>query len=179
MLVIGADTMSRIVDYQDRATCVLFGDGAGALLIEPAEDGEAGLIDFMHEVDGSGGAYLCMPAGGSARPASHATIDERLHFVHQEGRQVYRYAVSKMQELCNTLLARNGLTIDDVDWLIPHQANQRIITAVADRLGLPLEKTVINIDKFGNTTGGTIPLATHEAIESGRLKKDDLVLMAA
>ncbi len=179
VLVIGADTMSRIVDYQDRATCVLFGDGAGALLIEPTENGEEGLIDFMHEVDGSGGSYLCMPAGGSARPASHETVDERLHFVRQEGRPVYRYAVSKMQELCSALLARNGFTIDDVDWLIPHQANQRIITAVAERLGLPLEKAVINIDKFGNTTGGTIPLATHDAIESGRLKKGDLVLMAA
>ncbi len=179
VLVIGADTMSRIVDYQDRATCVLFGDGAGALLIEPTENGEEGLIDFMHEVDGSGGSYLCMPAGGSARPASHATVDERLHFVHQDGRQVYRYAVSKMQELCSTLLARNDLTIDDVDWLIPHQANRRIITAVAERLGLPIEKAVINIDRFGNTTGGTIPLATQDAIESGRLKKGDLVLMAA
>ncbi len=179
VLVIGADTMSRIVDYQDRATCVLFGDGAGALLIEPAEDEDEGLIDFIHEVDGSGGSYLCMPAGGSARPASHATVDERLHFVHQEGRQVYRYAVSKMHELCSALLARNGLTVDDVDWLIPHQANQRIITAVAERLGLPIEKAVINIDMFGNTTGGTIPLATNDAIESGRLKKGDLVLMAA
>ena len=179
VLVIGADTMSRIVDYRDRATCVLFGDGAGAMLLEPTDDENDGLIDFMHEVDGSGGSYLCMPAGGSARPASHATVDERLHFVHQDGRQVYRYAVSKMQELCNGLLARNGLTIDDVDWLIPHQANQRIITAVAERLGLPLEKTVINIDKFGNTTGGTIPLATNDAIASGRLKKGDIVLMAA
>ncbi len=179
VLVIGADTMSRIVDYQDRATCVLFGDGAGALLIEPSDNDDEGLIDFIHEVDGSGGSYLCMPAGGSAKPASHETVDAREHFVQQEGRQVYRYAVNKMHELCSALLDRNGLTIDDVDWLIPHQANKRIITAVAERLNLPPDKAVINIDKFGNTTGGTIPLATNDAIESGRLKKGDLVLMAA
>jgi 3-oxoacyl-[acyl-carrier-protein] synthase-3 len=180
VLVIGADTMSRIVDYQDRATCVLFGDGAGAMLIEPAEDGEdAGLIDFQHEVDGSGGNYLYMPAGGSRRPATRDTVERREHYVHQDGRQVYRYAVNKMSEICTTLLERNGLTIDDVDLLIPHQANARIITAVAERLKLPLEKAVINIQDYGNTTGGTIPLATHDAIKDGRLKKGDLVLMAA
>jgi len=179
VLVIGADTMSRIVDYRDRATCVLFGDGAGALLVEPTDREDEGLIDFIHEVDGSGGSYLRMPAGGSAKPASHETVDARQHFVQQEGRQVYRYAVNKMHELCGTLLERNGLTVNDVDWLIPHQANKRIITAVAERLKLPIEKAIINIDKFGNTTGGTIPLATNDAIESGRLKKGDLVLMAA
>ena len=180
VLVIGADTMSRIVDFQDRATCVLFGDGAGAMLIEPAEDGEdAGLIDFQHEVDGSGGNYLYMPAGGSRRPATRDTVERREHYVHQDGRQVYRYAVNKMSEICTTLLERNGLTIDDVDLLIPHQANARIITAVAERLKLPLEKAVINIQDYGNTTGGTIPLATHDAIKDGRLKKGDLVLMAA
>ena len=180
VLVIGADTMSRIVDYQDRATCVLFGDGAGALLIEGCEEGEdAGLIDFHHEVDGSGGDYLCMPAGGSRKPATHESIDARLHYVHQDGRQVFRYAVSKMHEICRTLLDRNNLTVDDVDVFIPHQANARIISAVADRLGLPPEKAVINIHEYGNTTGGTIPLATRDALESGRLKKGDLVLMAA
>ena len=180
VLVIGADTMSRIVDYQDRATCVLFGDGAGALLIEACDEGEdAGLIDFQHEVDGSGGDYLCMPAGGSRKPATHETIDSRLHYVHQDGRQVFRYAVSKMHEICQTLLDRNNLTVDDIDVFIPHQANARIISAVADRLGLPPEKAVINIHEYGNTTGGTIPLATRDALESGRLKKGDLVLMGA
>lgn len=180
VLVIGADTMSRIVDYEDRATCVLFGDGAGALLLEPAEEGEdVGLIDFQHEIDGSGGNYLYMPGGGSRRPASHETIDNREHFVHQDGRQVYRYAVNKMHDVCRMLLDRNGLTIDDVDLLIPHQANARIIGAVAERLGLPEEKAVINISDYGNTTGGTIPLATHDALTQGRLKKGDLVLMAA
>jgi 3-oxoacyl-[acyl-carrier-protein] synthase-3 len=180
VLVIGADTMSRIVDYEDRSTCVLFGDGAGALLLEPAEEGEdAGLIDFQHEIDGSGGNYLCMPAGGSRRPATHETIHNREHYVHQEGRQVYRYAVNKMYELCQAMLDRHGLTVDDVDLLIPHQANARIISAVAKRLGLPEEKTVINIQNYGNTTGGTIPLATYDALKQGRLKKGDLVLMAA
>ncbi len=180
VLVIGADTMSRIVDYQDRATCVLFGDGAGALLIEACEQGEdAGLIDFHHEVDGSGGDYLCMPAGGSRKAPTHESIDSRLHYVHQDGRQVFRYAVSKMHEICRTLLDRNNLTIEDVDVFIPHQANARIISAVADRLGLPPEKAVINIQEYGNTTGGTIPLATRDALESGRLKKGDLVLMGA
>ena len=180
VLVIGADTMSRIVDYQDRATCVLFGDGAGALLIEACEQGEdAGLIDFHHEVDGSGGDYLCMPGGGSRKPPTHESIDSRLHYVHQDGRQVFRYAVSKMHEICRTLLDRNNLTIEDVDVFIPHQANARIISAVADRLGLPPEKAVINIQEYGNTTGGTIPLATRDALESGRLKKGDLVLMGA
>ena len=180
VLVIGADTMSRIVNYEDRATCVLFGDGAGALLLEPCEDGEdVGLIDFQHEIDGSGGDFLYMPAGGSRRPATHDTVDEKAHFVHQDGRQVYRYAVSKMTEICQTLLERNGLTIDDIDLLIPHQANARIITAVAERLKLPLDKTVINIQDYGNTTGGTIPLATRDALAAGRLKQGDLVLMAA
>lgn len=180
VLVIGADTMSRIVNYDDRATCVLFGDGAGAMLLEPAEEGEeAGLLDFQHEIDGSGGNFLYMPAGGSRRPATVESVTGKEHYVHQDGRQVYRYAVNKMYETCTSLLERNNLTVDDVDLLIPHQANARIITAVADRLNLPLEKAVINIQDYGNTTGGTIPLATHDAITSGRLKKGDLVLMAA
>ncbi|MBI1353493.1 MAG: beta-ketoacyl-ACP synthase III [Acidobacteria bacterium] len=180
VLVIGADTMSRIVNYDDRATCVLFGDGAGALLLEPAEEGEdAGLIDFQHEIDGSGGNFLYMPGGGSRRPATVESVQAGEHYVHQEGRQVYRYAVSKMHEICVRLLERNGLTVDDVDLLIPHQANARIISAVAERLSLPLDKAVINIQDYGNTTGGTIPLATQDAITSGRLKKGDLVLMAA
>ncbi len=180
VLVIGADTMSRIVNYDDRATCVLFGDGAGAMLLEPAEEGEeAGLLDFQHEIDGSGGNFLYMPAGGSRRPATVESVRGKEHYVHQDGRQVYRYAVNKMYETCTSLLERNNLTVDDVDLLIPHQANARIITAVADRLNLPLEKAVINIQDYGNTTGGTIPLATHDAITSGRLKKGDLVLMAA
>jgi len=180
VLVIGADTMSRIIDYTDRATCVLFGDGAGAMLIEPAADGEDfGFIDFLGEVDGSGGDYLKMPAGGSRMPASHETVEQRLHYVKQDGSQVFKYAVRKMYEVSRELLTRNGLTVDDVAVMIPHQANRRIITATAERLGMPPEKVLINIDRYGNTTAGTIPLATRDAIAQGRLKKGQIVLFAA
>lgn len=180
VLVIGADTMSRIIDYTDRGTCVLFGDGAGAMLLEPAEEGDdAGFIDFAGEIDGSGGDALKMPAGGSRIPASAESVAQRLHYVHQEGQQVFKYAVRKMADLCETILDRNGFKGSDVSVLIPHQANRRIITATAERLGLPCDKVIINIDRFGNTTAGTIPLATRDALASGRLKKGDLVLFAA
>ena len=180
VLVIGADTMSRIIDYTDRATCVLFGDGAGAMLLEPAEEGEdLGFIDFLGEVDGSGGEYLEMPAGGSRMPPSHETVDQRLHYVHQDGQQVFKYAVRKMYEACRELLSRNGLTGDDVALMIPHQANIRIINAASSRLGIAPEKVMINIERYGNTTAGTIPLATRDAMTQGRLKKGDLVLFAA
>ena len=181
ILVIGADTMSRIIDYTDRSTCILFGDGAGAMLVEPVEVSEEGLgfLDFLGEIDGSGGDYLKMPAGGSRMPATHETVDQRLHYVHQEGQQVFKYAVRKMYESCKDLLDRNGLTASDVGILIPHQANGRIITASAERLGLPKEKVLINIDRYGNTTAATLPLATRDAIQQGRLHKGDLVLFAA
>ena len=181
VLVIGADTMSRIIDYTDRSTCILFGDGAGAMLIEPAEVGEEGLgfVDFVGQIDGSGAEFLKMPAGGSRVPASIATVEGRMHYVHQEGQQVFKYAVRKMFDMCDGLLRRNGLTIDDLALLIPHQANRRIIDATAERLGLPAEKVVINIERYGNTTAGTIPLATGTALEEGRLKKGDLIIYAA
>ncbi len=180
VLVIGSDTMSRILDYTDRSTCILFGDGAGAVLIERAEEGEdAGFIDFLGEVDGSGGDFLKMPAGGSRKPASHETVDRREHFVRQEGQQVFKYAVRKMYEAGRDLLARNRLTADDVALLIPHQANRRIIEAAAERLGLPPAKVIVNIDRYGNTTAGTIPLAMRDAIHEGRLNKGDLALLAA
>jgi 3-oxoacyl-[acyl-carrier-protein] synthase-3 len=179
VLVIGSDTMSRIIDYTDRATCVLFGDGAGAMLVEPAGDGEPGFIDFINEIDGTGGDFLKMPAGGSRMPASPATIDQRLHYVHQDGQQVFKYAVRKMYEVCRDLLARNGIAPDEIAALVPHQANRRIITAAADRLGLSCDKVIINIDRYGNTTAATIPLATRDAIEEGKIKKGDLVLFAA
>jgi 3-oxoacyl-[acyl-carrier-protein] synthase III len=181
VLVIGADTMSRIIDYTDRSTCVLFGDGAGAMLLEPTDgDGDdTGFIDFLGEIDGSGGDYLKMPAGGSRMPATAETVAKRMHYVHQDGQQVFRYAVRKMEEFSTELLRRNNLTLDDVALLIPHQANRRIIAATAERLGLPIEKIVVNIDRYGNTTAGTIPLATRDAVTSGRLKKGDLVLFAA
>ena len=179
VLVIGADTMSRIIDYTDRSTCVLFGDGAGAMIIEPAEDGEdIGFLGFSNEIDGSGGDYLKMPAGGSRMPASVETVQNRMHYVHQEGQQVFKYAVRKMYELCTELLERNNLTLADVDWMIPHQANKRIITAVSEKMGMS-DRVIINIEEFGNTTAATIPLATQTALESGRLKKGDLVLFAA
>lgn len=180
VLVIGADTMSRIIDYTDRATCVLFGDGAGAMLLEPADEGEdAGFIDFLGEIDGSGGEYLKMPAGGSRMPASEETVKNRLHYVHQDGQQVFKYAVRKMYESCRDLLRRNQLTGADVGMLIPHQANRRIIDAAASRLGIEPAKVMVNIERYGNTTAGTIPLATRDAIQEGRLKKGDLVVFAA
>jgi 3-oxoacyl-[acyl-carrier-protein] synthase-3 len=181
VLVIGADTMSRIINYKDRATCILFGDGAGAVLIEPALESEQGLgfIDFIGEIDGAGGNYLRMPAGGSRMPATADTVAGNCHSVHQEGQQVFRYAVQKMPQVCTALLQRNGFTADDVDLMIPHQANRRIISATAERLGLSMDKVMVNIGSYGNTTAGTIPLATRDALESGRLRKGDLVLMAA
>jgi 3-oxoacyl-[acyl-carrier-protein] synthase-3 len=181
VLVIGADTMTRILNYEDRATCVLFGDGAGAMLIEPADpaEPELGFIDFMGEVDGSGGQYLYMPGGGSRKPASHETVDKKMHYVHQEGAQVFKYAVTRMQEYSSAILARNGFSQADLAVLVPHQANMRIIQATAEKLNLPAEKVVLNIGKYGNTTAGTIPLATRDAIADGRLKKGDLVLFVA
>jgi 3-oxoacyl-[acyl-carrier-protein] synthase-3 len=179
VLVIGSDTMSRIIDYTDRATCVLFGDGAGAMLLEPAEDDSVGLIGFLNEIDGSGGDFLKMPAGGSRLPSSVETIQKRLHCVHQEGQQVFKYAVRKMYETCRELLEKHHVSVDEVNVMIPHQANRRIITATAERLGIPCARVVINIDRYGNTTAGTIPLATRDAIQSGRLQKGDLVLFCA
>jgi 3-oxoacyl-[acyl-carrier-protein] synthase III len=179
VLVIGADVMSSILDYTDRATCVLFGDGAGAVVLEPAEDDSVGIIDFIHEVDGSGGCSLFMPGGGSLNPSTHETVDKKMHYVHQDGGAVFKFAVRKQLEVCEKLLERNGLKVSDIDVFIPHQANKRIITATAERLGLPEEKIVINIDRFGNTTAGTIPLAMNTAIEEGKLNKGNLVLLAS
>jgi 3-oxoacyl-[acyl-carrier-protein] synthase-3 len=178
VLVIGADTMSRIIDYTDRATCVLFGDGAGAMLIEATDVEGEGFIGFLNEIDGSGGDYLKMPAGGSRMPSTAETVAARLHYVKQDGQQVFKYAVRKMFECSRDLLEKNGLSAKDVKLMIPHQANRRIITAVAERLGMSCDQVVINIDRYGNTTGGTIPLATRDAIAEGRLKKGDLVMFA-
>ncbi|HZQ91104.1 MAG TPA: beta-ketoacyl-ACP synthase III [Terriglobales bacterium] len=178
VLVIGADVMSSIIDYTDRATCVIFGDGAGAVLLEPATD-ELGLIDFIHEVDGSGGCSLYMPGGGSLHPSSHETVDKKMHYVHQDGQAVFKYAVRKMADVSEKLLKRNGFTGADVKCFVPHQANQRIITATADRLGMPLERVIINIDQFGNTTAATIPLAMQTALEQGKIRRGDLVLLAS
>jgi 3-oxoacyl-[acyl-carrier-protein] synthase-3 len=179
VLVIGADVMSSIIDYTDRATCILFGDGAGAVLLEPCSEGEIGLVDFVHEIDGSGASSLYMPAGGSAKPSTAETVAAKEHFVHQEGGAVFKVAVRKMSELAETLLTRNELTAEDIDLFIPHQANQRIILSTAEKLGMPEEKIVINIGEYGNTTAATIPLAMHTALEQKRLKKGGLVLLAS
>ena len=179
VLVIGSDVMSSIIDYTDRATCVIFGDGAGAVILERAEDDSEGLIDFIHEIDGSGGCCLYMPGGGSLNPSTHETVDRRMHYVHQDGQQVFKFAVRKQTEACAKLLERNGLKGSDIDAFIPHQANLRIITATAERLGLRPESVIVNIERYGNTTAGTIPLAMGTAIEQGKLKKGSLVLCAA
>jgi 3-oxoacyl-[acyl-carrier-protein] synthase-3 len=178
-LVIGADVMSSIIDYQDRATCVLFGDGAGAVVLAPADDLEPAIIDYAHEIDGSGGPALCMPAGGSRLPASHETVDKRLHYVKQDGQTVFRFAVRKTEEISRRVLSRHGLDPSEIDLFVSHQANRRIITAAADRLGLPESKVVINLDVYGNTTAATIPLALADAVRDGRLKRGDLVLLAS
>jgi 3-oxoacyl-[acyl-carrier-protein] synthase-3 len=178
-LVVGADVMSSIIDYTDRATCVLFGDGAGAVVVSAAGDRDGAILDFEHEVDGSGGPALCMPAGGSLRPSSHQTIDERLHYVKQDGQSVFKFAVRKTEEISRRILERNGLTANDIDLFVSHQANRRIIQSAAERLGLQQERVVINIERFGNTTAATIPLALNDAVCSGRLKKGNLVLLAS
>ena len=178
-IVVGVDIMSSIIDYEDRQTCIIFGDGGGAALVQPVEDGsDVGMIDFLHEVDGSGGDHLCIPAGGSKMPPSHESIDKRLHYVKQDGKIVFKYATRKMPELCVKLLERNGLTGDDLDLFIPHQANLRIISAAVERLKIPMERVIINIEEYGNTTAGTLPLAINSAVEEGRLKKGDLILFA-
>ena len=179
VLVIGADVMSSIIDYTDRATCILFGDGAGAALLEPCDDGEVGLVDFVHEVDGSGAKSLFMPAGGSLHPASEQTLHDKMHYVRQDGGAVFKTAVRKMAELSEAVLERNNIQSSAIDCFIPHQANRRIISATAERLGMPEDRVIINIDCFGNTTGATIPLAMRTALDTGRLKKGDLVLLAS
>jgi len=178
-LAVGADVMSSIIDYTDRSTCVLFGDGAGAAVVSATSDESLGIIDFEHEIDGSGGPALCMPAGGSLRPATHDTVDQRLHYVKQDGQAVFKFAVRKTEEICARIMERNNLTAADIDLFVSHQANRRIIMSAAERLGLPPEKVIVNIENYGNTTAGTIPLALTDAIAQGRIHKGDLVLLAS
>jgi 3-oxoacyl-[acyl-carrier-protein] synthase-3 len=178
-LVVGADVMSSIIDYKDRATCVLFGDGAGAVVLSAAKPGQGAIIDFEHEVDGSGGPALCMPAGGSHKPSSHETVDQRLHFVKQDGATVFKFAVRKTEEMARRLLERNGMTPGDLDLFVSHQANRRIILSATEKLGVDPDKVIINIERFGNTTAATIPLALNDAVCAGRLKMGDLVLLAS
>lgn len=178
VVVIGADVMSSIINLEDRATCVLFGDGAGAVLLEPSDD-ETGILDYMHEIDGAGGQSLYMPGGGSLNPPSSETVEKKMHYVHQEGQAVFKYAVRKMGESSRGILERNGFTGKDVDLFIAHQANLRIINSAAEKLGLDEKQVVKNIHKYGNTTAATIPLAIGDALDDGRLKKGNLVLFAA
>ena len=178
-LVVGADVMSSIIDYQDRATCVLFGDGAGACVISAAGPDDPHILDFEHEIDGGGGPALCMPAGGSARPASAETVDQRLHYVKQDGGTVFKFAVRKTEEIARRVLDRNGIGPDDLDLFVSHQANRRIIQSATEKLGIDPNKVIINIERFGNTTAATIPLALNDAVCSGKLKKGDLVLLAS
>jgi 3-oxoacyl-[acyl-carrier-protein] synthase-3 len=178
-LVVGADVMSSIIDYTDRATCVLFGDGAGAVVVSPARDPGLAILDFAHEIDGSGGPSLNMPAGGSLRPASRETVEQRLHYVKQDGQAVFKFAVRKTEEISRVIMQRNGLRSEDVALFVSHQANRRIITAAAERLGIPSERVIINLEKYGNTTAATIPLALEECVQDGRLKKGDIVLLAS
>ena len=179
VLVVGADVMTSIIDFQDRATCVLFGDGAGAVLVEPAEDGERGVIDFILRSDGAGGKFLYMPGGGSLNPPSRETVEKKMHYVHQDGKNVFKYAVRGMADVSHELLTKHGLNGGDLKLYIPHQANLRIIQAAVDRMGLAPSQVAINIDRYANTTAGTIPICLSEAAESKQISKNDLILMAS
>jgi 3-oxoacyl-[acyl-carrier-protein] synthase-3 len=179
VLVVGADKMSSIVDYTDRNICILFGDGAGAVLLEPSEDPSYGLLDHKLYCDGSGGAYLYMKGGGSLHPASHETVDKRMHYIYQDGKAVFKVAVIGMAEVSAEIMQRNNLKSDDIAWLVPHQANLRIIDATADRMGLDRSKVMINIDKYGNTTAATIPLCLSEWWQCGKLKRGQNIVLAS
>ncbi len=179
VLVIGADKMSAITDYTDRTTCVLFGDAAGAVLLEPGENPEYGILDSILRSDGSGKTHLHMMGGGSLYPASHQTVDDKLHYIYQDGRTVYKFAVTKMADVSAEILEKNNLTGKDVKFFIPHQANLRIIDAAARRMGLDDSQVVINIDRYGNTTAATIPLALSEVYHDGKVEKGDYIVMAA
>lgn len=176
VIVVGVDKMSSIIDYEDRTTCVIFGDGAGAVMLEPNQEG-LGVQDFILRSDGSGRNYLLQPGGGSKNPASAETVEKKMHFVKQEGKQVFKFAVTNMAEVSAEIMENNNLTSDDVDWLVPHQANLRIIDATAKRMGLPKEKVMINIEKYGNTTAGTLPLCLWDY--ENQLKKGDTLILSA
>ena len=178
VIVIGSDTMSSIIDYTDRNTCVIFGDGGGGVILEPTEN-ENGILDAILHTDGSGHKYLTVPAGGSLNPASQKTIDNKMHYVYQDGKTVFKFAVKNMADVSKQILDKNKLIGSDIKLFIPHQANKRIIDAAAKRCGIKDEQVLVNINKYGNTTAGTIPIALNEAVESGRLVQGDLLLLAA
>lgn len=179
VVVVGTDVMTSIIDPEDRATCVLFGDGAGAVLLEPSEDEDIGFVDFVLKADGSGSRFLNMPAGGSQHPATHETVDKRMHYVHQDGRTVFKFAVKYMAEVTLEILRRNGKTPEDLDLFVPHQANLRIIKSTADRLKLREDQIAVNIERYANTTAATIPISLYESYSKGRLDKGDLVALAS
>lgn len=176
IIVVGADKMSAILNYEDRTTCVIFGDGCGAVLLEPNHEGY-GVVDSIMKSDGSGRQYLLQPGGGSVNPPTHETVEQRLHYVHQEGKQVFKFAVTNMSEVSAEIMDRNRLTPETIDWLVPHQANLRIIDATRERMGLPAEKVMINIQRYGNTTAGTLPLCL--ADWESQLKKGDNLILSA
>ncbi len=178
VMVIGADTMSSIIDYTDRNTCVIFGDGGGGVILEPSTN-SSGIIDSLLHTDGSGCEYLTVPAGGSLYPASIDTVNKRMHYVYQDGKTVFKFAVKHMAEVSKNILDKNGLTGKDIKLFIPHQANKRIIDAAAERCGLSAEQVLININKYGNTTAGTIPIGIDNAVEDDRLQDGNLLLIAA
>ncbi|RMF57846.1 MAG: ketoacyl-ACP synthase III [Calditrichaeota bacterium] len=177
--VIGADKMSAIVDYTDRSTCVLFGDAAGAVLLEPSEEADYGILDWILHCDGSGGEYLHMLGGGSLYPASHETVDKKMHYIYQDGRTVFKFAVTKMADVSAEIVEKNNLTGNEIKFFIPHQANLRIIDAAARRMGLDDSQVVVNIDRYGNTTAATIPLALSEVYHDQKLQRGDYIVMAA
>ena len=176
VIVVGVDKMSSIIDYEDRTTCIIFGDGCGAVLLEPNFEGN-GILDFILRSDGAGRQFLIQPAGGSANPPTIETVENRMHYVKQEGKSVFKFAVTNMAEVSAEIMEKNNLSSDDVDWLVPHQANLRIIDATADRMGLPKEKVMINIEKYGNSTAGTLPLCLWDYEK--QLKKGDTLILSA
>lgn len=179
VLIVGADKMSSITNFKDRNTCILFGDGAGCVLLEPSEDPAYGIIDNIMHVDGKGGKYLHMLGGGSLNPSAHSTVENNWHYVYQEGKHVFKDAVKGMADVSHEIMVRNGLTSEDISYLVPHQANMRILTACADRMGLPHEKVMVNIHKYGNTTAATIPLCLSEYWEDGKIKKGDNLILSS
>lgn len=176
VVIVGVDKMSSIIDYEDRTTCIIFGDGCGAVLLEPNDEGN-GILDFILRSDGAGREFLIQPGGGSANPPTLQTVEDRMHFVKQEGKSVFKFAVTNMAEVSAEIMEKNNLSSDDVDWLVPHQANLRIIDATANRMGLPSEKVMINIEKYGNTTAGTLPLCLWDYEK--QLKKGDTLILSA
>jgi len=179
VLVVGADKMTSIANFKDRNTCILFGDGAAAVLLEPTEDKEFGIIDSILHIDGSGGEFLYQPGGGSLHPASHETVDKDMHYVHQDGKAVFKVAVVGMADVSEEIVLKNNLKGEDISYLVPHQANMRIITAAGERMGLPPEKVMVNIHKYGNTTCATIPLCLSEYWHEGKVKKGDYIVLAS